>query len=89
MKPRLRSRLSTPQLRGGGLSQSVARSSCRFADGETMNLHLAELRQHDRQNKVPVVDGILAVKMSKQGHFPTKQGGYCAKTGNYHERLGT
>ena len=23
----------------------------------------------------------------KQGHFPKKQGGYCAKTGNYHEGI--
>ena len=28
-------------------------------------------------------------KCRKQGHFPKKQGGYCAKTGNYHEGLGT
>jgi hypothetical protein len=29
------------------------------------------------------------LKCRKQGHFPKKQGGYCAKTGNYHEGLGT
>ena len=29
------------------------------------------------------------LKCRKQGHFAKNQGGYCAKTGNYHEGLGT